>query len=195
MSSYLNLILNKKILTTLKVGDDIDDVGEQTERMISNLHHLVELEEGRHEIIDLSSSDDLRTLPDWITPLRIVTTAKAPRGRKLKEKGRLVPDRWIAIRDHHMLISRFAQPLAEALGNALMQGRDICNDYHIDEMIAASFEGLRKHCGLPANEVAKAFFLPDPYAWRCEDNHVRLVRRSDGHLLDAPGASHAVTLH
>lgn len=41
--------------------------------MISNLHHLVELVEERHEIIDLAAPVDLKSLPEWITPMRIVT--------------------------------------------------------------------------------------------------------------------------
>lgn len=52
MSAYLNLVLNRKVVATMKVGDETDDAGEQAERMISSLHHLVELVEERHDIID-----------------------------------------------------------------------------------------------------------------------------------------------
>lgn len=195
MSAYLNLVLNKKVLATVKVGEDTDDVREQSERMISNLHHVVDVEEGRHEIIDLPASVDLEALPAWITPLRIVTTAKPPRGRKIKNKGRVAPDRWIGIRDHYILIDKFAQPLAETLNNAFAEGRDVCNNAHINEMLAASFDAFFEHCGLPAAELAKAFILPDPYAWRCEKSGVRIVRESEYPRLEASGSAQSFTLH
>lgn len=195
MSVYLNLVLNKEILATMEVGDGIDDVGGQTERMINNLHHLVELVEEQHEIIDLPAPVDLESLLEWITPLRIVTTAEPPRGRKIKNKGRVAPDRWIGIRDHYILIDRFAQPLAETLNNAFVEGADVCSDTHINKMIAASFGAFFEHCGLPAVELAKAFVLPAPYTWRCEKSGIRIVRASEGPLGGASSSTHSVTLH
>ncbi|MBP2562248.1 hypothetical protein J2T08_001684 [Neorhizobium galegae] len=195
MSAYLNLVLKKKILATTKVGDGTHDALEQAERMISNLHHFINIEEGRHEIIDLPAPVDRESMPEWITPLRIVTTAEPPQGRKIKDKRRVAPDRWIGIRDHYILIDRFTRPLAETLTNVFVEGRDVYNDANINELLAASFDAFAKHWNLPAAELVKAFVLPAPYAWRLEKNGVRIVRESEGPLHRASDTSHTVTLH
>ena len=194
MSAYLNLVLNKKILATTKVGDGTD-VREQAERMISNLHHFVDIEEGRHEVIDLPLTFDPRTPPDWITPLRIVVTAEAPQGRKIKKKGRIAPDRWIGVRDYHVLINKFVQPFSEALTNAFVEGRDVSNDSHINEQLATCFDALLEHCGLPSGKLAKAFVLPAPYAWRCEGSGVRIVSEREGPASSVAASPHSITLH
>lgn len=128
MSAYLNLVTKEEVLAKMEVGDVIHDVREHAERMISNLYHLVELVEGQHEIIDLRAPISLETLPAWITPMRIVTTAKPPRGRKFKSRGRIAPDRWMGVRDYHILMDKFAQTLAEILTDAIVESRDIYND-------------------------------------------------------------------
>lgn len=176
MSAYLNLVLKKKILATTKVGDGTHDALEQAERMISNLHHFINIEEGRHEIIDLPAPIDRHSVPEWIAPLRIVTTAEPPQGRKIKDKRRVAPDRWIGIRDHYILIDRFTRPLAETLSNAFVEGRDVYNDTNINKLLAASFDAFEKHWNLPVEELAKAFVLPAPYAWSLEKNGIRIVR-------------------
>lgn len=195
MSAYLNLVLRKKILTTMKVGDGTHDALEQSERMISNLHHFVDIEEGRHEIIDLPAPVDRESIPEWITPLRIVTTAEPPKGRKIKDKRRVAPDRWIGIRDHCILIDRLTRPLAEPLSKAFVEGRDVYNDSNINDLLAASFDLFDKHWDLPVDELFKAFVLPAPYAWTLERSGIRIVRGVDGSLNRALDNPHSVTLH
>ncbi|WP_430245043.1 hypothetical protein [Neorhizobium sp. DAR64861/K0K2] len=195
MSAYLNLVLNKKILATTKVGDGTHDALEQAERMISNLDHFINIEEGRHEIIDLPAPVDRESVPEWITPLRLVTTAEPPRGRKIKDKRRVAPDRWIGIRDHYILIDRFTRPFAETLNNAFVEGRDVYNDSTINELLAASFDAFVEHWNLPVAELVKAFVLPAPYAWRLEKNSIRIVRESEGSLHLASDTTPSVTLH
>lgn len=194
MSQYLSIVQDGKIITTTLITDHTYDAGELVARSLNSLHGLIELQEGVHELVPLSSSSDPLCAEEWVTPLRVVVTSKPPKSRKFKGKNRLIPDHWIAVVDHRQLFACHAGPLGDVLLRTLKRGGDICKDEAVQAQSAATFSGLRQHLNLTTEDVAQLLRMPPGYTWACDGDQVKIVRVS-GDIDEAAPASTPITLH
>ncbi len=86
MSQYLSIVQDGKIITTTLISDHTYDAGELVARSLNSLHGLIELQDGVHELVPLSSSSDALCAEEWVTPLRVVVTSKPPNRGSSKAK-------------------------------------------------------------------------------------------------------------